>query len=61
VETWLDGQPSEFFLSEQWAKKCIEHVEYLPSLAAVACFLPGQAEGLSAPPHKPGWCDVVFS
>jgi len=29
VETWLDGQPSEFFLSglrklEQWAKKCIE-------------------------------------
>ena len=28
-ETWLDGQPSEFFLSglqklEQWAKKCIE-------------------------------------
>jgi len=35
VEIWLDGQPSEFFLSgsklEQWAKKCIklhgEHVE----------------------------------
>ena len=29
VETWLDRQPSEFFLSglqklEQWAKKCIE-------------------------------------
>ena len=29
VETWLGGQPSEFFLSglqklEQWAKKCIE-------------------------------------
>jgi len=29
VETWLDGQSSEFFLSglqkiEQWAKKCIE-------------------------------------
>jgi len=29
AETWLDGQPSEFFLSavqklEQWAKKCIE-------------------------------------
>jgi len=28
AETWLDGQPSEFFLSglqklEQWAKKCI--------------------------------------
>jgi len=34
AETWLDGQPSEFFLSglqklEQWAKKCIElHGEY---------------------------------
>ena len=29
TETWLDGQPSEFFLSglqklEQWAKKCTE-------------------------------------
>jgi hypothetical protein len=29
VETWLDGQPSEFFLSglqklEQWAKKSVE-------------------------------------
>jgi len=29
VETWLDGKPSEFFLSglqklEQWAMKCIE-------------------------------------
>ena len=29
AETWLDGQPSEYFLSgfqslEQWAKKCIE-------------------------------------
>ena len=29
AETWLDGQPSEFFLSglqklEQWAQKCIE-------------------------------------
>ena len=29
TETWLDGQPSEFFLSglqklEQWAKKFIE-------------------------------------
>jgi hypothetical protein len=28
-ETWLDGQPYEFFLSglqklEQWAKKCID-------------------------------------
>jgi hypothetical protein len=29
AETWLDGQPSEFFLNglqklEQWAKKCTE-------------------------------------
>jgi len=29
AETWLDGQPFEFFLSglqklEQWAKKCFE-------------------------------------
>jgi len=29
AEEWLDGQPSEFFLSglqtlEQWTKKCIE-------------------------------------
>jgi len=29
AETWLDGKPSEFFLSglqklERWAKKCIE-------------------------------------
>jgi len=35
AETWLDGQPSEFFLSglqksEQRAKKCIElHGEYV--------------------------------
>jgi len=35
LETWLDGQPSEFFLNglqklEQWAKKCIElHGEYV--------------------------------
>jgi histone-lysine N-methyltransferase SETMAR len=35
AETWLDGQPSEFFLSglqksEQWAKKCFElHGEYV--------------------------------
>jgi hypothetical protein len=35
VETWLDGQPSEFNMSglqklEQWAKKCIElHGEYV--------------------------------
>jgi hypothetical protein len=29
AETWLEGQPSEFFLNglqklEQWAKKCIQ-------------------------------------
>jgi len=35
AETWLDRQPSEFFLSglqklEQWAEKCIElHGEYV--------------------------------
>jgi len=35
VESWLDRQPSEFFLSglqrlEQWAKKCIElHGRYV--------------------------------
>ena len=38
---------------EQRAKKCIElrveHVEYIPSLVAVACFLPGRAKDLSAP------------
>jgi len=42
AESWLDGQPSE--LLEQRAKKCIElrgeYVEYIPSLVAVACFLP---------------------
>jgi len=31
TETWLDGKPSEFFLSglqklEQWAKKCMSFV-----------------------------------
>ena len=58
AETWLDGQPSDFFLRglrklEQRAKKCIElHVEYvelMPSLVAVACFLPGRAKDLPAP------------
>jgi len=47
-----------FFLSgfqklEQRAKKCIElrgeHVEKIPSLVAVACFLSGRAKDLSAP------------
>jgi len=61
AETWLDRQPSEFFLSglqnlEQWAKKCTElcgeYVEQIPSLVTVAGFLPGQAKDLSAPPHK---------
>jgi len=33
TETWLNGQPSEFF----------------PSLVAVARFFPGQAKDLSAP------------
>ena len=59
-EIWLDGQTSEFFLSslqklEQRAKKCIKlcenYVEQIPSLVAVACFLPGRAKDLSAPPH----------
>jgi len=40
---------------EQRAKKCIElrgeYIEYIPSLVAVACFLPGRAKDLSAPPH----------
>jgi hypothetical protein len=49
-----------FFLSgfqklEQRAKKCIElrgeNVEQMPSLVAVACFLPGRAKDLSAPPR----------
>ena len=48
-----------FFLSglqtlEQRAKKCIElrgeYVEYIQSLLAVSCFLPGRAKDLSAPP-----------
>jgi len=51
AETRLDGQHSEFFLSglqklEQGAKKCIElrgeYVEEIPSLVAVACFVPGR-------------------
>jgi len=37
---------------EQRVKKCIElrgeYVEYIPSLVAVACFLPGRAKDLSA-------------
>ena len=58
AETRLDGQNSECILSglqklEQRAKKCIElrveYVEKMPSLVAVACFLPGRAKDLSAP------------
>ena len=60
AETWLDGQPSEFVLSglqklEQRDEKCTElreeYVEYIPSLVAVAYFLPGPAKDLSAPPR----------
>jgi hypothetical protein len=40
---------------EQRAKKCIElhgeYVEWIPSLVAMACFLPGRVKDLSAPPH----------
>ena len=40
---------------EQRTKKCIElrgeYVEEIPSVVAVACFLPGRAEDLSAPPR----------
>jgi len=61
AETWLDGQPSEFFLSglqklEEWAKKCTElrreYVEQIPSLVTVASFLPCRAKDLSAPPYR---------
>jgi len=57
AETWLDGQPSEFFLSglqklQQRAKKGTElrgeYVEQIPSWVAVACFLSGRAKDLSA-------------
>ena len=61
AETWLDGQPSDFFFFSglqtlgQHAKKCIElrgeYVEQIPSLVAVACFLPGRAKDLSALPR----------
>ena len=40
AETWLDGQPSEYFF--EWPAK-------VKSLVAVACFLPGRANDLSAP------------
>ena len=56
----MDEQPSEFFLSglqklEQWNEKCIElhgeYVEIIPSLVTVACFLPGRAKDVLAPPR----------
>jgi len=64
AETWLDGQLSDFFLSglqklEQWAKKCIElrreYVEYIPSLVAVACFLPGRTRLINTPSYITAW------
>jgi hypothetical protein len=40
---------------EQRPKKCIklygDYVEYIPSLAALGCFLPGRTKDLSAPPR----------
>jgi len=57
---WTDNFLIFFFLSgfqkiEQPAKKFIEHrgeyVEYIQSLVAVSCFLPGGAKDLSAPPR----------
>jgi hypothetical protein len=39
AETWLDGQPSELFLSG------LQKLEFV----AVACFPPGRAKDLSAP------------
>jgi len=56
---WTDSLLIFFFLSglqklEQRAKKCIElsgeYIEYIQSLITVACFLPGWAKDLSAPP-----------
>jgi len=67
AETWLDGQLSELFLRglqklEQRAKKCIqlrgEYVELIPSLFAVACFLPGRAKDLSAPLVPAPGCEI---
>ena len=54
TETWLDGQPSEFFLSglrtlEHSAKECIELRGEYVGLVPVACFLPDQAKDLPAP------------
>jgi hypothetical protein len=60
----LDGQYTELFLSglqdiDQRAKKFIElHgecIEYIPGLIAVACFIPGRAKDLSAPPRTSGF------
>jgi hypothetical protein len=59
AEAWLDGKLLNFFSGlqklEQRAKKCIElrreYAEQIPSLVAVACFLPGRSKDLSAHPH----------
>ena len=56
--SWTDNVLNFFFSglqkSEQRAKKCIElrgeYAEQIPSLVAVAFFLPGRAKDLSAPP-----------
>jgi hypothetical protein len=62
----LEGQHSEFLLSglqnlEQRAKNSIEfrgeHVEKIPSLVAVPCFLPGGAKDL---PALPRFLPIVF-
>ena len=69
AETWLDGQLSEFFFLsglqklEQGAKKCIElhgeYVEQIPSVVAVACFLPRRAKELSVPPRTFCICQII--
>ena len=43
AETWLDGQPNEFFFLVACERK---------SVVAVACFLPGRAKDLSAPRYE---------
>ena len=63
----MDGQPSDFLCvcvcvcvacksQSNGLKKCIElgeeYVEQILSLVAVACFLPGRAKDLSAPPRS---------
>jgi hypothetical protein len=65
---WTDNLLSYFSglqKSQQRAKKFIElrgeYVEYIPSLVAVACFLPGRAKDLTAPPHiNAAFCRVTL-